>query len=681
MHLSPVDTALNMQLTPMDADLHTYGFPAGYFIIRNVATNKLLDVEAGRTEDGTPIILYNETETSLVEDMRSPGSNNQASLLQSNGVFFIDTSGALCSRSSGHAIDIQIERMELRHRRPVSHPFPNAYSHPLPRFSYDAATRHIVVTFAYDPSYPTSAREEAASAWKDKVYLMTSIPMRKPWTIMNDASELLTSAISAPFTLLSGRSGSLAKPDEVFDSGDIDLREDEILEQDRSEEGEVDDSPDKHREVRVIGTSKEDEQSIGEKAKARRQWVVVPLRTTRRITGHTDATFGQHHLHSDLNAYRDEERVGSVGLPGKPHADEWLKKYGPQIDQPFSGPLSFSHLTYSRCLEDASATFDIAVLGMPFDTAVTYRSGARFGPYAIRSGSRRQRETRGYTLSWKNNPYALGSRIIDCGDVPVSPFDNALAVDQMEVAYSSLLARPVVDQTGDAFTVAPHLAKDGKAHPRIVTLGGDHTIVLPILRSLNKVYGPVSVIHFDAHLDTWPAYPGQSSEQSRVTHGTFFYLAHEEKLMTNTSVHAGIRCKLTGVEDLTNDENVGFQLISTDDIDDYGVNQIIRRIRERIGDSPVYLSLDIDVIDPGLAPATGAPEAGGWTTREVKRIIRGLAGLNFVGADIVEVAPAYDNAEITGIAAADLVHDFLSMFLTKEPPKPHKGWVPSRDEL
>ncbi|RPD55854.1 Arginase/deacetylase [Lentinus tigrinus ALCF2SS1-6] len=354
----------------------------------------------------------------------------------------------------------------------------------------------------------------------------------------------------------------------------------------------------------------------------------------------------------------------------------WLEKYGPQIDQGFSGPLSFAHLPYTRCLEDENAEFDIALLGMPFDTAVTYRPGARFGPYAIRSGSRRQRDTRGYTLAWKVNPYELGSKIIDCGDVPVNPFDNALAVDQMEVAYSTLLARaPANEDTKSVSSeVTQKFAKDGKKHPRIVSLGGDHTIVLPILRSLYKVYGPVSVIHFDAHLDTWTSYPGPSSEQSRVTHGTFFHLAKEEGLMTNTSIHAGIRTKLAGPSDIENDENVGFQLISTDDIDDYGVTEIIKRIRARVGNSPVYLSLDIDVIDPGLAPATGTPEAGGWTTREVKRIIRGLAGLNFVGADIVEVSPAYDNAEITGIAAADIVHDFLSMLLSTEPPTPHNTW-------
>lgn len=143
--------------------------------------------------------------------------------------------------------------------------------------------------------------------------------------------------------------------------------------------------------------------------------------------------------------------------------------------------------------------------------------------------------------------------------------------------------------------------------------------------------------------------------------------------MTNTSIHAGIRCKMTGIQDVEHDDSVGFAVISTDDIDDYGINKVIQKIRERIGTSPVYLSLDIDVVDPGLAPATGTPEAGGWTTREVKRVLRGLAGLNFVGADIVEVAPSYDHAEITGIAASDIVHDFLNMMLLDQPPKPHVG--------
>ncbi|TFK56759.1 Arginase/deacetylase [Heliocybe sulcata] len=361
----------------------------------------------------------------------------------------------------------------------------------------------------------------------------------------------------------------------------------------------------------------------------------------------------------------------------------WVSKYGAQIDLPFTGPLSFSHLPYSRCLEDETAEFDIALLGMPFDTAVTYRSGARFGPFAIRSGSRRQRAERGYSMAWQNNPYQQGSKVLDCGDVPVSPFDNALAVDQMETAYTTLLERPVVSKDESRVWSSKDIAKDKEEHPRIISLGGDHTIVLPILRSLNKVYGNISVIHFDAHLDTWGGYEGQTpTEQSRVTHGTFFAIAREEGLLTNSSIHAGVRCKLTGLEDIEHDQSVGFRLITTDDIDDYGINEIIRRIRERVGDTPVYLSLDIDVIDPGLAPATGTPEAGGWTVREVKRIIRGLAGLNFVGADIVEVSPGFDHAEVTGIIAADLVHDFLSMFLSQAPPKtPEGSRLLSREEL
>ncbi|TDL28341.1 Arginase/deacetylase [Rickenella mellea] len=349
---------------------------------------------------------------------------------------------------------------------------------------------------------------------------------------------------------------------------------------------------------------------------------------------------------------------------GTSGAEEWSRKYGEQIDLPFTGPLSFSHLPYSKCLDSPSTLFDIAILGLPFDTGVSYRPGARFGPFAIRSGSRRQREAGGYTLAWGLNPYESGSRVLDCGDVPVSPFDNALAIDQMEVAYSTLLGRDVArnDSIENSLTMA--LAKDGKEHPKIISLGGDHTIVLPILRSLHKVYGPVSVIHFDAHLDTWAIPPEGMTEQSRVTHGTFFFLAAEEHLMTNTSIHAGIRCKLGGMEDIVNDVAVGFELISADDIDDLGVPEIIRRIRERVGNSAVYLSLDIDVIDPGLAPGTGTPEAGGWTTREVKRILRGLAGLNFVGADVVEVAPAYDHAEVTSIVAADIIHDLLSLMLS-----------------
>ncbi|KAL4256257.1 arginase family protein [Pleurotus pulmonarius] len=346
--------------------------------------------------------------------------------------------------------------------------------------------------------------------------------------------------------------------------------------------------------------------------------------------------------------------------------EPWTSKYGLQHDLGFTGPLSFSHLPYARCLQDASNKFDIAILGFPFDTTTSYRPGARFGPAGIRHGSRRQ-SGRGYTVTWGSSPYELGATMMDCGDVPLSGYDNAKAIDQMEAAYSTLLMRPVSGDMRKEYTA--HFAKDGKEHPRIITLGGDHTIVLPILRSLNKVYGPVSVIHFDAHLDTWA--PRGTTAQERITHGSFFAVAAEEHLIRNTSVHAGIRCKMADIGDVEHDGSVGFQIVSTDDIDDYGINRVIKAMRARIGSSPVYLSLDIDVVDPGLAPATGTPEAGGWTTREVKRILRGLSGLNFVGADVVEVAPAYDHADITSIAAADIVYDFLTMLQTETPPPSH----------
>ncbi|THU78795.1 Arginase/deacetylase, partial [Dendrothele bispora CBS 962.96] len=225
------------------------------------------------------------------------------------------------------------------------------------------------------------------------------------------------------------------------------------------------------------------------------------------------------------------------------------------------------------------------------------------------------------------------------------------------------LSRPVLE--GKTAAYSNRTAFMAKKHPRVVTLGGDYTIVLPILRSLSKIYGPVSVIHSYAHMDTG-ATEGRV-DQKRITHGSYFTIAWEEQLITNTSIHGGIRNKMSA-NSVQHDETVGFQVISSEDIDDYGINNVIKAIRRRVGDGPVYLSLDIDTVDPSLAPATGTPEVGGWTTREMKRILGGLTGLNFVGADIVEVAPAYDTADITSIAAADFVYEFLMMMQFDEPP-------------
>jgi len=191
--------------------------------------------------------------------------------------------------------------------------------------------------------------------------------------------------------------------------------------------------------------------------------------------------------------------------------------------------------------------------------------------------------------------------------------------------------------------------------------------VLPILRSVKKAYGPVSVIHFDSHLDTWvpKVFGGAPTEQASVNHGTYFWHAYKEGLLkNNTNIHAGIRTTLSGPSDYENDAVVGFDLIEAHEIDEIGVGGIVKKIRERVGDGLVYLSIDIDSLDPAFAPATGTPETGGWSTRELRAIIRGLDGLQLVGADIVEVAPAYDtNAELTTMAAADILFEVMSIMV------------------
>ncbi|KAF9024114.1 hypothetical protein BDZ89DRAFT_989442 [Hymenopellis radicata] len=238
----------------------TNGFPEGYFIIRSVASNRLLDVSQDSIEDGATVILFPESETSLVESRRNPNSNNQ--------VFFMDTSGALCSRSSGHALDIEDDRLVLRHRRPVSLPFPNPYSHPLPKFSYNKETAEIHVEFSCDPTYPPRASARISGSWKGQTYLLASIPVRRPRTILDDATEFISSTLAAPFSLFSGNtSPQSATPEDVFQNG-VDLKEEEVLEEDRGEEAEVDDSPELSRSVRMltIVNSAVDDHHLVEKA-------------------------------------------------------------------------------------------------------------------------------------------------------------------------------------------------------------------------------------------------------------------------------------------------------------------------------------------------------------------------------------------------------------------------------
>ncbi len=284
----------------------------------------------------------------------------------------------------------------------------------------------------------------------------------------------------------------------------------------------------------------------------------------------------------------------------------------------YGGPATFARLPRI----DEVTRADAAVVGVPFDSGVTYRPGARFGPSHIRESSRLLRP---YNPALDVSPFA-SLQVVDAGDVAVNPFSIDQAISDIERGARGLLER------------VPHL----------LTLGGDHTIALPLLRAFAAAHGPVAVIHFDAHLDTWDTYFGAS-----YTHGTPFRRASEEGLLDRSGcIHVGIRGPLFSDADLAQDSGLGFSVISAPEADDLGVAGMIQRIAGRVGDRPAYVSVDIDVLDPAHAPGTGTPEAGGLTSRELLGVLRSFAHLNLIGADIVEVAPSYDHAQITGIAAA-----------------------------
>ncbi|KIK65107.1 hypothetical protein GYMLUDRAFT_39491 [Collybiopsis luxurians FD-317 M1] len=377
--------------------------------------------------------------------------------------------------------------------------------------------------------------------------------------------------------------------------------------------------------------------------------------------------------HDHEHHHIDQVPLGYVNFPYEPPM--YRTSTGEvTADAIFSGITTFAKLPWVQCLSrQQDVQVDIAFLGAPFDIGTSYRPGARFGPSGIRAGSRRLNLYGGYNVPLGTDPFKAGLRIVDCGDIPVSPYDSAYAVKQIEEGHKSILQRssfaPMANDSETGEPLEP-IALDGKSHPRIITLGGDHTITLPLLRSINSVYGPISVIHFDSHLDTWKpkVFGGAPSETAAVNHGTYFWHASQEGLIKNgSSIHGAIRTTLSSLEDYEVDDEVGFQRIEAREIDTLGVDGIIKKIHETVGKRPVYLSIDIDSIDPAFAPATGTPETGGWTTRELRAILRGLDGLQLVSADIVEVAPAYDtNAELTTMAAADVLFEVLTV-MTKNP--------------
>jgi agmatinase len=293
----------------------------------------------------------------------------------------------------------------------------------------------------------------------------------------------------------------------------------------------------------------------------------------------------------------------------------------------YAGFSTFARLPRS----DEVDSFDVAVLGIPYDGAVTYRPGARFGPSGIRQASRLLRP---YHSGLDVAPLTA-QQVVDVGDVVCNPYRIPEALAVIERAAGEILGRGA----------------------RLISVGGDHSIALPLLRAVARVFGPVALVHFDAHLDTWDRYFGEW-----YTHGTPFRRAAEEGLLLeDRSAHVGIRGPLYDRSDLTEDAELGFCVVDCMEIQERGVDAAVQRVLERVGDSPAYVSVDIDVLDPAFAPGTGTPEAGGLSSRELLALLRGLRPLRLTSADVVEVAPAYDHAEITGVAASHVVYELMAL--------------------
>jgi agmatinase len=274
---------------------------------------------------------------------------------------------------------------------------------------------------------------------------------------------------------------------------------------------------------------------------------------------------------------------------------------------------------------------DIAIIGIPFDSGTSYRPGARFGPAHIREHSR---QLHPYHQTHRFHLFR-DQQVVDAGDIGVGPYDIPRAIDTIHAA-------------------AARFAEHGTT---LVALGGDHTIALPLLRAAAAAHGPLAVLHFDAHLDTWDVLHGAT-----IWHGSPFRRAAEEGLIDLThSQHVGVRGGIYDPSELEDDSRAGFEMIRAEQFLDLSTNQIVDRIRSRLGSAPVYISVDIDVLDPAHAPGTGTPEVAGITTSQLFSVLRGLRGLPIVGCDIVEVAPSYDHAGLTGLAAAHTAWELIAL--------------------
>ena len=293
----------------------------------------------------------------------------------------------------------------------------------------------------------------------------------------------------------------------------------------------------------------------------------------------------------------------------------------------FTGPSTFARLPHVRTLDEV----DLAIVGVPFDTGVTYRVGGRFGPNAVRAASVMLRP---YNPNLDVAPFDVLS-CVDYGDVAIVP-------GYLERSYAAIEAAvgPIVEAG-----VVPLL------------IGGDHACTLPHLRA-TRTRGPVAVIDFDSHTDAWDSYFGE-----KYNHGTWMRRAIEEGLVdVSRSIEVGLRGSLYGADDWTSlRSELGLEYLTTEQVLARGAEATAAAIRERVGDRPAFISFDIDVVDPAFAPGTGTPEPGGLSAHDALAIVRALRGIDFVGFDVVEVIPAYDPAAQTSTLAANLAYEMLSL--------------------
>jgi agmatinase/guanidinopropionase len=296
--------------------------------------------------------------------------------------------------------------------------------------------------------------------------------------------------------------------------------------------------------------------------------------------------------------------------------------------EPYHGIPSFMRLPASREFDGV----DVAIVGIPFDSGASNRPGTRFGPRKIREAS---------LLLWGYNQ-VLGVaptealNIVDYGDVSTIAVDINATMENITSEVKGILENDVT----------------------VVAFGGDHSISLPLLRAHASKFGPPAVIHFDSHPDTWD----WEFKDQPYSHGTPFRRAIEEELIdTSAYLQIGIRGPTSWANDLSNAEEMGAKILTIDRVFEMGIPAVIAEMRATIRERPVYVSLDIDSVDPAFAPGTGTPEVGGLTSYQMLQLVRGMRGLNIIGFDLVEVSPPYDHGEITAILASNLAFEFISL--------------------